>query len=448
MENHVFCFNIVGLSPLLLKKLIKMPGFSRLMEKGKTADVVPVFPCLTLPCQASISTGTFPVDHGIVSNGFYYRDRFEVSFWDQYRSLVQAEPVWETMKKRDVNLKTALLFCQSTLHGGADIIITPKPMHTDKGLVQWCYSKPVGLYEKICQDMGRDFNLMDYWGPFASSKASEWIMEAAIHIAKTQMPNFMVTYIPHLDYSCQKFGPHDPKIDDDLKVVDQLMTNFIHSLEKTGIWENSTICVFSEYSLSNVTGAVLLNLELRRAGFLKVREIETREYLDFEMSRAFAMVDHQVAHIYVKNRRDIEPVNNFVAGIPGVNKVLSKDLKALLKIDHERSGELVAISDPDKWFAYYWWENSEIAPDFAFNIDIHRKPGYDPLELFMDKKTFKIPQTPELIKGSHGAPARDGQGLSVFMVSGQGVDNLDLPHTLDMIQIAPVLKKMVTHQDA
>lgn len=442
MRHHVFCFNVVGLSPALLDKLIQMPGVSRFMENGQKSAMEPVFPCLTLSGQASFSTGTYPSEHGIVANGFYDRDRCEVSFWDQYRSLVQATPVWESLKKNNPDMKTAVLFCQNTLYGAADIIITPKPMHTDAGLVQWCYSKPAGLYEAVCTDIGRPFNLMDYWGPFASSKASEWIMEAARTVVKKHLPDFMMTYLPHLDYSCQKFGPDDPKVDADLKVIDDLMAEFTATLERLGIWDASTICIFSEYSLSPVTGAVCLNMALRHAGFLAVREIAGREYLDFELSRAFAMVDHQVAHIYVNDKTDIDAVKKRIEGIHGVDRVLSEEGKKTFKIDHERSGELVAISDPDKWFAYYWWEDHKKAPDFAENIDIHRKPGYDPLELFMDLKTFKIPQTPELIKGSHGAPARDGQGMAVFMLSGAQARKQDLPDTMTMVDAAVTLKQM------
>jgi len=447
MSHHVFCFNVVGLSPALLDRLIKLPGFSRLMKTGKKADLRPVFPCLTLPGQASFSTGKYPSEHGIIANGFYDRNRFEVSFWDQYRSLVQAEPVWESLKRNNPDLKTALLFCQNTLYGNADIIITPKPMHTDHGLVQWCYSKPVGVYETISRDIGRPFNLMDYWGPFASSKSSEWIMEAAITVVKNHLPNFMVTYLPHLDYSCQKFGPDDPKIDEDLTIIDNLMTSFIDTLEKMKKLNDSTICIFSEYSMSTVTGAVLINKQLRDKGFLAVREIENREYLDFELSRAFAMVDHQVAHIYIHNKSDIEPVKKQMEKIDGIAMVLSDDQKNDFKIDHERSGELVAVSDPDKWFAYYWWEKEEKAPDFAGNIDIHRKPGYDPLELFMDMKTMKILQTPELIKGSHGAPPINGNGMAVFMLSGKSADVLTLPGTVDLVEIAPMLKQLLECPD-
>ncbi|MFA5904941.1 MAG: nucleotide pyrophosphatase/phosphodiesterase family protein [Desulfobacula sp.] len=447
MHHSIFCFNIVGLSPVLLNKLIGMPGFSGLMKTGKKADLEPVFPCLTLPGQASFSTGTYPSEHGIIANGFFNRDRFEVGFWDQYRSLVQAEPIWESIKCENPDLKTALLFCQNTLYGNADFIITPKPMHTDEGLIQWCYSKPAGFYESISKDIGRPFSLMDYWGPFASSNASQWIMEAAIRLVETHQPHFMVTYIPHLDYSCQKFGPDDPKVDEDLAVIDKLMAEFTATLEKKGIRDNSTICVFSEYSLSSVTGAVLLNMALRTAGLLTVRDIENREYLDFELSRAFAMVDHQVAHIYVRDKNDIEPVKRLIESMDGVDRVLGKDGKKEFRIDHERSGELIAISDPDKWFAYYWWDIPEKAPDFASHIDIHRKPGYDPLELFMDLQTFKVPQTTELIKGSHGAPPENGEGMAVLMLSGQKVADISMPATMKMVDIAPLLKSMAGMPD-
>jgi predicted AlkP superfamily pyrophosphatase or phosphodiesterase len=443
MYHPVFCFNIVGLSPVLLNKLIDMPGFSGLMKSGQKADLEPVFPCLTLPGQASFSTGTYPSEHGIIANGFFYRDRFEVGFWDQYRSLVQAETVWEGMKKENSDLKTALLFCQNTLYGNADFIITPKPMHTDEGLIQWCYSKPAGLYESVCQEIGRPFNLMDYWGPFASSNASQWIMEATIRVVDTYQPHFMITYIPHLDYSCQKYGPDDPKVDEDLKAIDRLMAEFTVMLEKKGIRENSTLCIFSEYSLTPVNSAVLLNMALRSAGFLAVRDIENREYLDFELSRAFAMVDHQVAHIYIRDKNDIEPVKRLVEKLDGMDRVLDKEGKKEFRIDHERSGELVAISKPDKWFAYYWWDIPEKAPDFASHIDIHRKPGYDPLELFMDLQTFKVPQTTDLIKGSHGAPPQNREGMAAFMLSGKKAAGISLPKTLKMVDIAPLLKSMV-----
>lgn len=440
---HVFCFNMVGLSPELLEKLIQMPGFSKLMEKGVKTDMEPVFPCLTLPGQATFSTGSWPEDHGIVANGFYYRDRFEVSFWDQYRSLVGAIPFWESIKQIQPDYKSAVLFCQNTLYSGADFIITPKPMHTDEGLVQWCYSKPPGLYEQVCEDLGQPFNLMDYWGPFASHKASDWIMGAAINVMENHRPELMVTYLPHLDYSCQKFGSDDPAVSEDLEHVDALLGKFVRRLETAGLVDNAVIAIFSEYGLSRVKGAVLPNRLLRENGFLAVRDINNREYLDIENSRAFAMVDHQVAHIYVKNSRDTETVQQLLEAADGVQMVMDTVKKAEFKIDHARSGELIAVSDADKWFAYYWWDDPAKAPDFAFNIDIHRKPGYDPLELFMDMKTRQIPLTTELIKGSHGAPPTGPDTQPVFILTGNADHPVSLTGQIKMTDVSSVFKTIL-----
>ena len=443
MTKHLFCFNLVGLSPALLDKLSLMPSFSKLNANGKRADMTPVFPCLTLPGQASFSTGTTPSKHGIVANGFYYRDRYEISFWDQYRSLVQAVPFWETLKKKSPEIKTATLFCQNTLYGHADIIVTPKPMHTDEGLIQWCYSKPAGKYEAICDAVGTPFNLMDYWGPLASSKASEWIMGAAIDVVKKDRPQVMVTYLPHLDYSCQKYGPDHPLVDADLAVIDTLVGQFMANLEEIGIMENSTLCMFSEYSITPVSNAVNLNTMLRKNNFLKVRTIGGRDYPDLELSPAFAMVDHQIAHIYLKPETDAHAVKMLLSDTEGVDSVLSINEQKELDIYHDRSGDLLAISDHDKWFSYYWWETPERAPDFAGNIDIHRKPGYDPLELFLDRESMKIPQTPERIKGSHGAPASGDRGMAVFMLSGAGVDTINLPGKIDMTKAFPLLMEFM-----
>ena len=447
MYQRLFCFNIVGLSPDYLDRLTRMPCFSGLLQNGQKTDLEPVFPCLTLPAQASISTGTSPAEHGIVANGFYERSRFEVSFWDQYRSLVQAETLWEKMKQVRPDFKSALLFCQNSLYADADIVITPKPMHTDDGLVQWCYSKPPGLYETICKDVGRPFNLMDYWGPFASEKGSEWIMDAAVEVLRQHQPDFMMTYLPHLDYSCQKLGPGHASIEKDLEKADQLIGQFMTALEQQGLADQSAVCVFSEYSLSEVNGAVLINQVLRRENLLSVREIEGREYLDFELSRAFAMVDHQVAHVYVQNPEDIDRVKILLESLEGIDNVFGDAEKKQFQVDHERSGELIAVSDRDKWFAYYWWLDPEKAPDFAEHVDIHRKPGYDPVELFMDTETFKIPQDTSLIKGSHGAPpatgGNRGEAMAAFLLSGSRAPGIDLPPRMKTVEIAPLLIKLM-----
>jgi len=253
----------------------------------------------------------------------------------------------------------------------------------------------------------------------------------------------MMTYLPHLDYSCQKFGPNDPKVIDDLKHIDELIGRFICQLEDSGLLEKTVIAVFSEYGMSKVEAAVCPNRVLRENGYLKVRDINKREYLDFENSRAFAMVDHQIAHIYVKESRDIEQVKQLLKKTDGVQMVMDSALKVDFKIDHYRAGELITVSDTNKWFAYYWWDDEAKSPDFAFNIDIHRKPGYDPLELFIDMKTHKIPLTPELIKGSHGAPPELSDTLPVFILSGNADHPISLPGRIKMTDVASVFKTIL-----
>lgn len=441
MSKYLFVFNVVGLSPAHLDNPDDLPAFSELIQSGNKAAMTPVFPCLTIPGQASLATGTHPSRHGMVANGLFDRDRLEVGFWDQYRSLLQAEPFWERVKKTNPDLKTAVLFWQNTLYGNADIIITPKPMHTEHRMIQWCYSKPVGLYEAVAQEIG-PFNLMHYWGPMASAESAKWITGAAISVLRKHRPNLMLNYLPLLDYSAQRFGPSSTEVMADLKTVDGLIGEFLEELDRLGIRQASTVAVVSEYSLSDVSGAVCPNILLRDAGLLKVREIEGLEYLDFEMSRAFAIVDHQVAHVYVREGSTRE-VAELLKGTAGVDMVLNPEEQKQYHIDHPRSGELVAVTTPDRWFAYYWWTNPEKAPDFAHTVDIHRKPGYDPLELFLNPQKTGISTDTTLIKGSHGAPSDGRQRKAAFLLSGDDAGRLALKPEVDMVEVSGILERIV-----
>lgn len=443
MVKYLFVFNVVGLSPKYLPYLEKLPAFSRVIASGKTATLTPVFPCLTIPGQASLVTGTFPDQHGMIANGLYDRERMEVAFWDQYQSLVQRKPVWERVKETSPNLKTAVLFWQNTLHAQADFVVTPKPIHAEQKMIQWCYSKPVGLYESLAEELG-PFNLMDYWGPLASPNASKWIMQSAISILQKYRPNLMMIYLPHLDYSCQRFGPEHDAVYRDLEAADQMLGDFLDEMDRLGITENSTVAVLSEYALTNVSEAIFPNRLLRDAGFLAVRDIEGGEYLDIEMSRAFAMVDHQIAHIYIRNKADEPAVYKLLAKTPGIEWVMDRAHKPTCHMEHPRSGELIAVSASDRWFTYYWWNNPEKAPDFAGTVDIHRKPGYDPLELFFDPKTKSIPQNTSLIKGSHGAPARTPEQMCLLILSGKNAMVEGLQPQIEMIHVSSLLEGLLT----
>jgi predicted AlkP superfamily pyrophosphatase or phosphodiesterase len=304
------------------------------------------------------------------------------------------------------------------MYARSDIVMTPRPLHMDNGMVMWCYSKPVGYYEEIKQKLG-EFNLASYWGPFASAKSSEWIVEATEYTLETKRPDVMFTYIPHIDYSVQRFGKNSSQVKEDLKKADDLVQKIIQKTAELGIKDDTRIIILSEYAFNDVKDAVPLNLKLRDVGLLAVRTINDKEYIDYEFSNAFAMVDHQIAHIYVKEGF-MEQSKRVVENIQGIDKVVySREEKNKLNIDHERSGEIIAISDRDKWFSYYWWYEDEKAPNFARTVDIHRKPGYDPVELFVDPKTKSIPLSPTLIKGSHGRPADviTEEGLALYISS-------------------------------
>jgi predicted AlkP superfamily pyrophosphatase or phosphodiesterase len=285
----------------------------------------------------------------------------------------------------------------------------------------WCYSKPVGYYEELKQKFG-EFNLSRYWGPLASHESSEWICKAAEYTLEKERPDIMFAYIPHVDYSAQRFGKNSPQVKTDLQRADEMVGRIVKKTIDLGIAEQTEFVVFSEYAFNNVSGAVPINIKLRDAGLIATRTIQNKEYMDFEFSKAFAMVDHQIAHIFVKDGY-FEQTRKVVEDIDGVDQVLSSDSqKEKLRINHPRSGDIIAISDVDKWFSYYWWYDDEKAPDFARTVDIHRKPGYDPAELFIDPKTKRIPLDASLVKGSHGRPVNSttGEGFTTYLSSGGG----------------------------
>ena len=398
--NYTILLDVVGLEVKHLDSGL-VPNIAKITANGETAKLEPTFPSVTSTVQASILSGRYPREHGIISNGLYDRNTYNVSFWEQSSSLVQAQRVWDTVKQKN-SKKTAVLFWQNTMYANSEIVVTPRPIHLDDKMIMWCYSKPVGYYEKLKEKLG-EFNLASYWGPFASSKSSEWIANAAEYTLDNERPNFLFVYIPHVDYSAQRFGKGAVQVRDDLKKADEIVGRLVQKTTDLGIQDETQFVIISEYAFNDVKGAVPLNLVLRDAGLLSIRTIQEKEYLDLEYSKAFAMVDHQVAHLYIKKGYETE-TRKALENIDGVERILDSTDKKELAKDHERSAELIAISARDRWFSYYWWHDENRAPDFAGKVDIHRKPGYDPVELFIDQKTKSIPLDASLVKGSHGRP--------------------------------------------
>ena len=422
--KHTIIINTVGLEHGHIES--RLPNLSRIANEGESSKIEPVFPAVTCTVQASLLSGRLPNEHGIIANGYYDRVNHNVCFWEQASGLVMTDRIWDKVSKqgeeKKSTFKSALLFWQNTMYSSADIVVTPRPLHMAESTIPWCYSKPAGFYdEKLAPELG-EFNLATYWGPFASRKSSEWITNAAKYALEFARPNLMLLYLPHLDYSAQRFGKSSPQVQDDLKYADELVGELVEKATKLGLLDQTQFIILSEYGFSDVSSSVSINLKLRDAGLLVTRRIKGKEYLDYEYSQAFAMADHQIAHVYAKQNA-IKATKKVLEKVHGISDVLSSvQEKKKLKIDHERSGELIAISNKDSWFNYYWWYDDSAAPSFANTVDIHRKPGYDPVELFIDPITKSVPLDTSLVKSSHGRPPDidSAEGLATYVSNRKG----------------------------
>jgi len=440
--RRIVLIDVVGLTPKHFAKREKIPHLAALLDKGRLYPLMPVFPALTLPVQASLTSGRYPDEHGVVANGFYFPENHQVAFWEQAAALVQAERIWDGLRTRRPELKTAAIFFQNTLFAHCDSILTPKPLHTEEGMIQWCYSKPVGLYEEICERIG-EFNLMSFWGPMASIESTKWIAKASVEVLARSKPDVMLIYFPHLDYCCQKFGPDDPQVEQELEVVDRQVGTVMQGVEGLGLQDETIFVIVSEYAFSSVNKDIPINRLLREQDLVRVRTIKGREYLDIELSEAFAMVDHQIAHIYVKSGRE-KAVWAALEGIEGIELVMDAGLKRTHRIDHARCGDYIAVSSRDRWFSYYWWEDRAKEPDFATHVDIHRKPGYDPLELFFEPGTFKISQDTRLIKGSHGRPPTSEEDQTVLLISGEIPGSMQIAENPSVTDVRGIIEGLLS----
>lgn len=441
-RRRVIVLDTVGLSPDHLTLPETAANITSLASGGYYRAMRPVFPAVTLPVQASLTTGEYPRSHGIVANGTFFADNCQVAFWEQASKLVQSPRIWDALKQEDPGFKTATLFLQNTLYAECEAIITPKPIHTDSGLVQWCYSKPPGLYESVSERLG-EFNLMHYWGPMASIESSRWIAGAALDTLDRLKPDLMFVYLPHLDYCSQRLGPTHRGVLEELKKIDAEIGRIVKGVADLALEGDTVFVLLSEYTFSEVSRDIPINRKLRENGLIEVRTIGGREYLDLELSPAFAMVDHQVAHIYVKPGYE-EQTRKAVGSIEGIDHLLDSEGKREHHIDHPRSGDLVAVSARDRWFSYYWWDDPAREPDFAGRIDIHRKPGYDPLELFIeDPKMFRISQDTSLIRGSHGYPPIEQRDLVPLVIGGDLPKGLRVPEQPCITDVAGLIRDLL-----
>lgn len=405
--------DVVGLSLSLIGE--QMPFLKNYTLSKNLSTIEPMLPAVTTAVQSTYITGKWPSDHGIVGNGWYDREDCEIKFWKQSNKLVHAEKIWEKAKKLDPAFTCAKMFWWYNMYSSADFAVTPRPNYLADGRkLPDCYSHPAELRDKLQKELGQ-FPLFQFWGPGANIKSTQWIADASILTDKWHDPTLSLIYLPHLDYGLQKFGPDISKISKELNAIDEVIAQLVNYFEK----RNAHIIILSEYGITPVNNPVHLNRLFRKNDLLQIRVERGLELLDPGASKAFVVADHQVAHVYINDPSVTNKVKNILEKVPGIELILDKNAQKEYHIDHERSGDLVVMADAQSWFTYYFWLDDAVAPDYARVVDIHKKPGYDPVEMFMTSKLragYKllrkkvglryvmdvIPLDATLIKGSHG----------------------------------------------
>ena len=415
----VCIINVVGLTARLLphapaiRSLAGNPSADQLAGGGETfTPWTSPLPAVTCTSQATMLTGLAPRDHGIVGNGWYYRETQEIRFWQQARSLIEAPTFYD-------DFETAKMFWWFNQSSTARYSCTPKPHYGCDGnkVFDVLDHTECGLTERH-----GPFPFFTFWGPGAGLPCSEWIADATATVMREKRPQITLAYLPHLDYDFQRFSDHDSAR---VAEVDQCVQRILVAADDIG----AEVVIVSEYGLVPVNRPVHINRILRQNGWLSVRDGPFGEVLMPGESQAFAVSDHQLAHVYVNDSNLTAAVRSTLESVDCIGGVFDP---GDLELDHPRSGQLIALAQPDAWFTYYYWLDDDRAPDFARTVDIHRKPGYDPCELFLTSKIraigrvaqkklgfrYKmdvIPLDATLVRGSHGLhPAAPEQGPLVI----------------------------------
>ncbi len=401
------------------------------------ADMPEVLPAVTCTAQATLLTGKLPREHGIVANGWLYCDTMEVRFWQQSNRLIQAEPLYETLKKQNPKFKCAKLFWWFNQGAMVDISVTPKPWYGHDGnKVFDVAGTPEGLTQKLKAKHGA-FPFSAFWGPMAGIKSTQWIADTSATVIRDERPDLTLVYLPHLDYDPQRFGPSGCDMAKCVRELDDACAPLLDAAKAIG----AQVWIVSEYGHCDVNEPLFPNLALREKGLLEIREGPFGTNLDLFNSRAFTVCDHQLAHVYVREASDIQLVHDWFSASGMIDRIFTGDARVEIGLDHMRSGELILLAKPGSWFAYNFWcdplpssafgdrRNQEQPPDYARCVAIHAKPGYDPAELFFDPKLrvhklhaarrllqkklgfrtlFDVcPLDPSIVRGSHGLAASD-----------------------------------------
>ncbi len=450
--------NVVGLTKRLIGE--HTPFIRSFLERGKAAFIAPMLPAVTCSVQATYVTGKWPSDHGIVGNGWYFKEECEVKFWRQSNKLVQSDKIWDILKKQDGRFTCANMFWWYNMYSNVDYSVTPRPNYLADGRkIPDVYSHPPELRDMLQEELGT-FPLFHFWGPKTSIKSSQWIADATLKTDALHNPTLTLVYLPHLDYNLQRHGIDFEQISKDLHEIDGVVKQLVTYYEK----QHAQIILLSEYGITNVGNPIHLNRVLRKEGLLQVRVERGLELLDAGASKAFAVADHQIAHVYLNDLSLKSHVKELLETIEGVDRVLSDAEIAEAHLQHERCGDLIVVADANSWFTYYFWTTDAQAPDYARNVDIHNKPGYDPVEMLTDPKDpwvmakvigklikkklgFRtvmniIPLDARLIKGSHGRITEDTEDYPILITNNPTLISLDI---LKPTEVCNLIERHVLH---
>lgn len=418
MSETVIVLSIPGLRPTDLPAMART---DKLFGGGDRAELVATFPASTCPVQANMTTGTPPAAHGVVANGTYHRGSHRLEMWTEPNDCIAQPQWWDRLHDHSKQLTSAVWFPMHSKHCGADYVCLPAPIHNPDGSESlWCYTKPTELYGELRDQFGH-FPLQHFWGPMANIKSTEWIVSSAIECARRFRPNLFYIYLPHLDYAAQKHGPDSSEAETAVRALDAEVGRLIEGLGEAYGDRDLLWLAASEYVITPVNDVVYPNRLLREAGLLEVTEQDGGEVIDFAKSRAWALADHQYAHVYTSDAEAKAQAADVLKSPRGVAEVFDPAEAPQYDLNHAHAGDLVVVSEADSWLAYYYWLDDAHAPDFARTVDIHRKPGYDPVELFFDLETKSVPLDATLVRGSHGAPPFESSQRGVLLSSARGV---------------------------
>lgn len=418
----------LGYEDLARRSRLRMAG----LEFKPAASV---FPAVTCTAQASFRTAAPPRIHGMTSNGVFSRTLRRPSLWEQSAALVEGPRIWDAA--RAAGARVGMSFWQQSLGERVDAVLSPAPIHKHGGgMIMRNYTQPAEMGDVLDRRCGT-FPLHRYWGPFASPNVGRAVLANFFAMAEAHAVDIAFLYLPTLDYEAQRHGP-------DSSAAEKAHAAFRAQLEAVADFaarQGCALTVCGDYAIAAVERAPARpNATLRAAGLFAVRPVAGRAYPDFYTSRAFALCDHEVAHVHVRREEDVECVARL---LERTGDYACVERRAGQDWAHPSAGEILLLAKKGSWCAYPWWTDRREAPDWATHIDIHNKPGYDPCELLFDRSfPPKTCQDAGRIRGTHGRASTLAWASTDARIAGDSLLALAASCAAAFGPAAPAARKM------